>query len=123
MKVKKINPGEPFQLGDNVYTYSLNEDGNIVLSHYTGKTPKKNSFTPPTLEEVTAYFKEKGFNHIGAKKAFDYYEAGEWKDSKGNQVKNWKQKMFGVWMRDEYKIQEQKATKQVHSSFFQQDNG
>ena len=36
-----------------------------------------------------------------AEKAFNYYEAGDWKDSNGNQVKSWKQKMQGVWFKDE----------------------
>src|SRR5690606_1605243 len=49
-------------------------------------------FTPPTLDDVISYFKEKGYTEVAAKKAFEYYSAGDWKDSKGNQVKNWKQK-------------------------------
>lgn len=48
-------------------------------------------FTPPTLEEVQAYVEERG-NLIDAKKFFDYYETAGWKDSKGQPVKNWKQK-------------------------------
>lgn len=48
-------------------------------------------FTPPTLEEVTEYVKERG-NLIDAKKFFDYYDTAGWKDSKGQPVKNWKQK-------------------------------
>lgn len=48
-------------------------------------------FTPPTLEEVTAYVQERG-NLIDPKKFFDYYETAGWKDSKGQPVKNWKQK-------------------------------
>ena len=36
--------------------------------------------------EVIDYFKEKGFDeHL--EKAFEYYNIGKWKDSKGNQVK------------------------------------
>jgi hypothetical protein len=43
-----------------------------------------------------------------AKRAFDYYDVANWKDSKNNQVKNWKQKMRGVWFKDENKEAEQK---------------
>lgn len=60
-------------------------------------------FTPPTLDDVISYFKEKGYTEVAAKKAFEYYSAGDWKDSKGNQVKNWKQKMLSVWFKDENK--------------------
>ena len=40
-------------------------------------------------------------------KAFDYYDCADWHDSKGNKVKNWKQKMQAVWFKDENKIQTQ----------------
>jgi len=67
--------------------------------------PKKIKSKIPKIEEVINYFKENGFSEAAAKKAFDYYESGNWHDSKGNQVKNWKQKMQGVWFKDENKIQ------------------
>jgi len=59
-------------------------------------------FVPPSLDEVKAYFEEKGYQEAAAIRAWDYYEAGEWKDSKGNKVKNWKQKMLSVWFKPEY---------------------
>lgn len=65
-------------------------------------------FTPPTLLEVINYFLEKGYSDSSAKKAWEYYEAGNWKDSKGNQVKSWKQKMQGVWFKPENLIVESK---------------
>lgn len=54
---------------------------------------KRKRFVPPTLEEVTAYCKERG-NSVDPKKFFDYYEEGKWKDSRGEPVKNWKQKLI-----------------------------
>jgi hypothetical protein len=33
---------------------------------------------------------------VDAKRFFDYYSP-EWKDRDGKPVKNWKQKMVGVW--------------------------
>lgn len=52
----------------------------------------------PTITEVEDYFLEKGSTTEKAKQAFDYYEAGNWTDSKGKPVKNWKQKMLSVWI-------------------------
>ncbi len=63
--------------------------------------PKK--FTPPELFEVKAYFREKGYTEQSSIKAFNYYDVADWVDSKGNQIKNWKQKMQGVWFKDENK--------------------
>ena len=58
------------------------------------KTSKQ--FTPPTLEEVQAYCKERS-NNVDAKQFWDYYDAAGWKDQTGKPVKSWKQKMIAVW--------------------------
>ena len=60
------------------------------------KTKEKESikrFTPPTLTEIEAYCLERG-NEIDPKKFFDYFEANNWIDSKGQKVKSWKQKVI-----------------------------
>ena len=46
-------------------------------------------------------FSDKGYSEEAANKAYDYYSAGNWKDSKGKRVKNWKQKMIAVWFKAE----------------------
>jgi hypothetical protein len=61
-------------------------------------------FIPPTLEEMVAYFLEKGYTKESAGKAFGYYSEGEWKDKTGTPVKNWKQKVLSVWFKPENKI-------------------
>jgi hypothetical protein len=66
------------------------------------RKPKK-IFTPPTITEVQNYFKENGYTAQSAVKAFNYYNVADWIDSKGNKIKNWKQKMQGVWFKDENK--------------------
>lgn len=79
---------------DNV-TVTVNDTVNV----------KKNTnvFRPPILSEVVLYFLENGYTEQSAVKAFHYYDTAAWKDSKGNKVKNWKQKMQGVWFKDENK--------------------
>ena len=64
------------------------------------KPPKKRAFIPPTLEEVNDYILERGIHNVSAKAFFDYYEAGDWHDAKGNKVKSWKQKLL-TWARHE----------------------
>jgi hypothetical protein len=61
-------------------------------------------FIPPTLIEVQDYFQEKGYKLESATKAFNYYDSANWIDSKGSKVKNWKQKMQGVWFKPENEI-------------------
>lgn len=64
----------------------------------------KTRFTPPTLEEVKAYFKENGYREDTAERAFKGYDVAGWIDSKGKKILNWKQKMIQVWFKDENKV-------------------
>lgn len=57
------------------------------------KRYKRVSFVPPTLEEVQAYCESRG-NKVDAKQFYDYFTASDWVDSKGNEVKSWKQKVI-----------------------------
>lgn len=54
---------------------------------------REKKFIPPTLEEVEKYVLEKKLQ-VNAKSFYDYFTEGKWIDSKGNQVKNWKQKIL-----------------------------
>ena len=74
-----------------------------VKDKVTVKDIKKNTYTPPTLELVRLYFIENGYSETSANKAYEYYNSANWHDSNGKQVKNWKQKMQGVWFKDENK--------------------
>jgi hypothetical protein len=64
---------------------------------------EKSKFTPPTLSEIKKYFSENGYTEEAAEKAFNYYHTANWYDSRGNKIKNWKQKMHGVWFKEENK--------------------
>ena len=67
------------------------------------KNEKKiKTFKPPTIEEFKEYCKTKGYSGI-AEKSFEYYNTANWRDSKGNKIKNWKQKLIGVWFKDDNK--------------------
>ena len=57
------------------------------------KPNRKKTFSPPTLEEIEAYCLKRN-NQVDAKRFFDYFDASDWVDSKGNQVLNWKQKII-----------------------------
>ena len=54
---------------------------------------ERKRFKPPTLEEVNAYIQERQLK-VDGKKFYDYFDVGKWVDSKGNPVKNWKQKLI-----------------------------
>lgn len=69
---------------------------------YRENKPQKTIFVPPTLEEIEAYCKERN-NKVDSQQFFDYYSTGEWKDAKGNPVKNWKQKII-TWEKENKEV-------------------
>lgn len=81
---------------------------NVTHSERACNTPKvkksKVNIYMPTIDEVIKYFLENGFKTESAKLAWNYYNESGWVDSNGKKVLNWKQKMRGVWFRDENKI-------------------
>lgn len=86
-----------------------------------GKKVKNNIFIPPTLEEIQAYCKERN-NKVDAKKFFDYFNTPDangntWIDSKGNKVKNWKQKII-TWEKNNF--DKPQSDKPIRRNNFQQ---
>lgn len=85
----------------DTYIYSNNireekknkEKTESVVKEKPHRTRKE--FVPPTYEEVLEYAKSRGREDL-ARKFFDYFDTGDWIDSKGNKVRNWKQK-FITW--------------------------
>lgn len=65
-------------------------------------------FIAPSLDEVCNYFESNGYMKSAGESAHRYYQASEWQDRNGNQVKNWKLKMQQVWFKDDNKIVEEK---------------
>lgn len=81
---------------------------NVTHSERLCNTPKvkksKVNVYIPEIEEVINYFLENGYKSEAARNAWKYYNESSWIDSNGKKVLNWKQKMRGVWFRDENKI-------------------
>lgn len=72
-----------------------------------GKEGKKKStkrkFVAPSLEEVKKYFSDNGYLESVGEKAWKSYNVANWIDSRGNEIKNWKQKMVNVWFDEKNK--------------------
>jgi len=99
--------GRPKAIKPNGYpTDNLSENENVDDNEIINekKVLLEKKFVPPKIEDVIFYFKSKGYSEIGAKAAFEYYEIGNWYDSQGKKVKNWKQKMLANWFKPEFKI-------------------
>lgn len=80
-------------IGESSPILKTNLIQNTNLKQKTNRVQSK-----PTQQEVIDFFIEKGSTEEKAKQSFEYYELADWYDSKGNKVKNWKQKMLSVWI-------------------------
>jgi len=72
---------------------STKKEGADIPARKTNKYPSK--------EEFVAYFEQKGYTKESGEKAYHYYADADWTDSRGNKVKNWKQKVGIVWFKPE----------------------
>lgn len=80
------NQGVEFQAVENqgqLNTNILNTNNKIL----------NNKKRHPTLQEIEKYIDEKKLK-VNGKQFYDYFTEGNWTDSKGNKVKNWKQKLL-----------------------------
>jgi hypothetical protein len=99
---EESNKNSPTESSDNV-------DALDATPTDTPKDVCKNN-KRPTIDLVIDYFVKNGYSKKAAVAAFEYYEAGTepgqiyWRDSKGNEVRSWKQKMRGVWFKEENKV-------------------
>lgn len=107
---KKIADGceEIYTRGDNKFTTGVTIDlqtkyqstnntstNNQSTNMSIGRKRRTPAFVPPTLQDVEEYAKSRNSN-ADPKRFWDYYNAGDWKDSEGKPVKSWKQK-FITW--------------------------
>jgi hypothetical protein len=84
---------------------NVNNSGNNISSLRTTRA-KKQSFVPPTLEEVIAYCDSRSLGKPIAQKIFDYYSSSDWHDSTGKKIQNWKAKIIAVWDKPENHVKD-----------------
>lgn len=78
------------------------------------KGKRAGAFVPPTLKEIEDYCRERN-STVDPKQFYDYFTEGEWKDAKGNAVKNWKQKLL-TWEKYDAKDGKKQSDAQKHVS-------
>lgn len=78
------------------------DSGMMDIEELIAATPPKKRFAPPKLDNINAYIAEKGLI-VNGQVFLDYFTAGNWKDSEGKPVKNWKQKLITWDERDRRK--------------------
>ena len=95
--------------GDTSVIHMENENIYIESSNISSSLEKENTkrkrkeFIAPSKEEMMSYAAEKGFDPSVGSQAWEYYSVADWKDAKGDQVLNWKQKMIASWFKNAQK--------------------
>jgi hypothetical protein len=82
------------------------------------KEPRSARADRPSELDVIEFFTANGYRADIAVNAFKYYDSADWRDSRGKPVINWKQKMRGVWFKDEHRTKaNQQSTYQQSSKY------
>lgn len=99
-KIDKPSPSKIVEYDEKTMQRIFGDDSTNVRRTVTpnknkkeikGKEEKK--FVPPSLEEIQKYIQGKQLK-VDAEQFYNYFTEGNWIDSNGNQVKNWKQKVL-----------------------------
>lgn len=98
-------------------TVNVNVNDSVSVNVNEKKVKDKNvAFAPPSCVEVENYFLENNYTQESGRRAWHYYQTANWRDSRDKPVKNWKQKMQGVWFKEENKqIQHQQEIKSIYT--------
>lgn len=77
---------------------NVNENDNVNVNVKRESKEKKAHFVPPTLENVSGYCRENGYN-VDARRFIDFYESKGWMVGK-NKMKDWRAAVRN-WARQE----------------------
>lgn len=98
-KSKYPAPDESLQAYDSK-CMQMHADVPVIQSESNpNPNPNKARFTPPTLEEMTAYFLEKGGTEHQAAICYSFYDSKDWMVGK-TKMKKWKSAVTGWIARD-----------------------
>lgn len=90
----EVVPGKRYAMNDFEYAESSERPEWCPLVEGKPQTERKpRKFNPPTREEVRAYVQSRN-STVDPDYFYDYFTTGEWIDSEGKQVRNWKQKLL-----------------------------
>ena len=82
------------------------------------KRKEDKEFIPPSLEDIKKYVADKKLS-VDAEHFYNFFTEGNWIDSKGNKVKNWKQKILtwnGYSSKDNKQIKKETFEQRQYSS-------
>jgi hypothetical protein len=97
-------------LNSNInFNINSNINLNVLNSNYV--TVEEKEWIEPTIDEFKNYINDNSLI-LDADSLYKYYKTGDWHDSKGNKVKNWKQKLLALnkYQKDKHEKKEFQST-------------
>lgn len=82
------------------------------------KREKSGRFTPPTLEELKNYIKEKNYQNVNAERFYNFYDSKGWMVGK-NKMKNWRSAIAGWESRNKSEQSEDDYIQQLKERYGQ----
>lgn len=101
-------------------TKELNTNTNNIYGDSKESKTTTKRFTPPTVEEVSEYCKERN-NNVDAEHFVDYYMSKGWNIGKNSKMKDWKAAVRN-WERNEKKFSDSKPQQKKDSAYHMVDD-
>lgn len=92
---------DDYQNRQSTINKNVKENNTSIKNTSIKKRNIKEKFIPPSVEEVERYVSENKLD-VDSDYFYKYFETGNWIDSQGKPVKNWKQKLL-TWDRNNKK--------------------
>ena len=98
----------------NYRTKELKKDGGEK------KVKEKKKFIAPSVDEVKAYFEEKGFPLDLVQQVYSHYADADWTKANGSKVIDWKRTISNNWQEkfDRHKARQQQSYQNVNQNYY-----
>jgi hypothetical protein len=116
-KPKKTNENQEEPMVDDGFDCLCDNDNvndNVIIEKVSKETKKK--FSPPTIEEVDALCKERGYTATNPSAFVAYYESNGWRVGK-NPMKSWESALAGWEVREKERGKAAKPTEIGRTKF------
>lgn len=101
---------------DSNTSIPINNDNGEVDNKLSPNNSESSRFKKPTIEEIEAYIKEKGY-HVDAQYFYNYYEGSEWMRGK-TKIKKWKS-VLATWEHNNKKEEKEYPVEEAQPDLWQ----
>jgi hypothetical protein len=92
----------------------------IELKKESGEKKNRKKFIAPSIDEVRAYFQEKGFPIDLVQQVYSHYADADWTKANGGKVIDWKRTISNNWQEkfERHKAKQQQSHKNANQNYY-----